>query len=75
MVSVLQTVLQRADRQRIPMNLPEAQEIATLEVVRAEVRGEEDAARREQLQDAQVYLYLYVNWLLSFFTHVCTCTV
>ena len=75
MVYVLQTVLQRADRQRIPMNLPEAQEIATLEVVRAEVRGEEDAARREQLQDAQVYLYLYVNWLLSFFTHVCTCTV
>ena len=40
------------------MNLPEAQEIATLEVVRAEVRGEEDATRREQLQDAQVYLYL-----------------
>ena len=49
----LKDVLRRADKQRIPMNLPEGEEIAREEVIKLEINAEIDAVRQEQRQDGE----------------------
>eukprot|EP01041_Mallomonas_annulata_P014808 gene14808-31454_t len=48
-------VLRRADKQRIPMELPEAQQIALKEVVEMEVKAERDRVKEEMKIAAEIY--------------------
>jgi hypothetical protein len=49
----VKVVLRRADRQRIPMEIPEARELAELEILQTEVELERDRAREDQKKDAE----------------------
>jgi hypothetical protein len=45
-------VLRRADKQKIPMEIPEANELATIEVIDAEIEAQKEAYRIEQFNEA-----------------------
>ena len=45
-------VLRRADKQKIPMEVPEAKELATKEIIDAEAELERERCRKDQLEEA-----------------------
>lgn len=49
----IKVVLRRADKQKIPMEIPEAQDLAEVEVIATEVELERERARRDQKEEAE----------------------
>ena len=52
----LQVVLRRADKQRIPMEVPEARDLAELEIIETEAELERERARQEERAEAEAIL-------------------
>ncbi len=55
-LSLLQIVLRRADKQHIPMEIPEARDLAELEIIETEVELERERARKEEREEAEAIL-------------------